>query len=326
MKLIARCTHAIVVSFALMLGSSSAQQTQPAPAEIPLWPGGAPGARGSGPNDTPTIQPYLSTTPNATAVVVLPGGGYSNLSMVNEGSNFAQFLNQHGVTAFVLKYRLGRNGYHHPIELGDVSRAIRLVRSRAEEWKIDPTRVGVMGSSAGGHLASSVMTHFDAGNSTATDPIDKQSCRPDFGILCYPVITMGDKTHQGSKNMLLGENPSAELIAEMSSELHVTPQTPPCFIWHGLNDTTVPIENAIDFAMALKKNGVPFDLHIYQNSPHGQGLGRGFPSQPLPWSGDLLLWMNTNKLLPPGNSDPSIPAPRGRGPGTRAGAAPGGAR
>jgi acetyl esterase/lipase len=303
---------------------SLAQQTQPA-AEIPLWPNGAPGARGSAPTDIPTITPYLSTTPDATAVIVLPGGGYSFLSMTNEGSNFAQFLNQHGVTAFVLKYRLGQNGYHHPIELEDVSRAIRMVRARAEEWKIDPKRVGVMGSSAGGHLASAVMTHFDAGNPSASDPIDKQSCRPDFGILCYPVITMGEKTHQGSKNMLLGENPSPELVAETSSELHVTPETPPCFIWAGLNDTTVPVENTLDFAAALKKAGVPFDLHIYQNSPHGQGLGRGGLAKPLPWTGDLLLWMNTNKLLPQGNTDPMIPAPRGRGPGAR-GAAPGGAR
>jgi acetyl esterase/lipase len=321
-----RCTQAIAILLALTFSTLFAQSTQPAAAEIPLWPGGAPGARGNAPTDIPTITPYLSSTPDATAVIVLPGGGYSNLSMVNEGSNFAQFLNKHGVTAFVLKYRLGSSGYRHPIELGDVSRAIRMVRARAADWKIDPKRVGVIGSSAGGHLASAVMTHFDAGDPNAADPIDKESCRPDFGVLCYPVITMGDKTHGGSKNMLIGRDASPELIAETSSELHVTPETPPCFIWAGLNDTTVPVENTLDFAAALKKAGVPFDLHIYQNSPHGQGMGRAPLTNPLPWTGDLLLWMNTNKLLPPGNTDPFIAAPRGRGPGTRGAAAPGGAR
>jgi acetyl esterase/lipase len=184
--------------------------------------------------------------------------------------------------------------------LQDVSRAIRYVRANAEKYKIDPKRVGVMGSSAGGHLASTVMTHFDAGKADDPDPIEKQPSRPDFGILCYPVITMGQLTHAGSKRNLLGDQPSEELVKELSNELRVTPQTPPCFIWHGLNDRTVPIENTIDFAMALKKNNVPFDLHIYQNAPHGLGLGDKPPAfaHTLPWTADLLLWLKTNKMLP----------------------------
>ncbi|HEY7089755.1 MAG TPA: alpha/beta hydrolase [Tepidisphaeraceae bacterium] len=279
--------------------------------EIVLWPDGAPGALGSAPKDIPTLTVFPSSTarPGGATIVIFPGGAYSHLAP-HEGRDYALFLNQRGLTCFVLKYRLSTDGYHHPSMSQDAARAVRYVRANAEQFQIDPKRVGVMGSSAGGHLASTIMTHFDAGEPNASDPIERQSSRPDFGILCYPVITMGEFAHQGSKKGLIGENPSAELIKLMSNELQVTPQTPPCFIWHGLDDRTVPVENSLMFAEALKKNHVPFDLHIYQHAPHGQGLGDRTPpfAHPLPWTGDLVLWLKTIKIL---DAEPSTqPATR----------------
>jgi acetyl esterase/lipase len=203
------------------------------------------------------------------------------------------------MTTFVLKYRLARDGYQHPAMLNDAARAIRWVRDNAEKYKIDPKRVGIMGSSAGGHLASTALTHFDAGKADAADSIEKQSSRPDFGILCYPVITMTEYTHGGSKRGVLGPDPTPEMVKELSNEMQVTAQTPPCFIWHGNNDRTVPVRNSIEFALALQKAGVPFDLHLYQDAAHGLGLGnRNRPGQPpLPWTGDLLQWLKVNKML-----------------------------
>ena len=191
---------------------------------IPLWPDGAPGALGTKTNDIPTLTPYLPDATNATgaALVICPGGGYQHLSP-REGNDYALWLNQHGITCFVLKYRLGADGYQHPAELQDAARAVRTVRARADEFKIDPKRIGIMGSSAGGHVASMLLTHFDSGDTNSADAIERQSSRPDIGILCYPVITMGEFAHPGSKGYLLGRNPSPELVQETSSELHVTP-------------------------------------------------------------------------------------------------------
>jgi acetyl esterase/lipase len=201
-------------------------------------------------------------------------------------------LNQHGVTCFVLKYRLGSNGYRHPAMLEDAARAMRLVRARAAEWKVDPQRVGIMGSSAGGHLASTLMTHFDLGNTNAADPVERQSSRPNIGILCYPVITMGEYTHQGSKTNLLGAQPPPEVVKLLSNELQVTTNTPPCFIWQTFEDKTVSVENSLMFAEALRKNHVPFDLHIYQKGKHGLGLNDNPPfTHPHPWAGDCLFWL-----------------------------------
>ena len=212
---------------------------------IPLWPDGAPGALGMSGNDIPTLTPYLpdaipqdgttGLTPqsNATAgaaMVICPGGAYTHLAP-HEGNDYALWLNQHGVTCFVLKYRLGSSGYRHPVEFEDVTRAMRMVRANAADWNIDPRRIGIMGSSAGGHLASTLMTHFDSGDTNSPDPIERQSSRPDIGILCYPVITMGEFTHKGSHDMLLGTNPPPELVKLLSNELQVTTNTPPCFIW-----------------------------------------------------------------------------------------------
>ncbi len=223
-------------------------------APIPLWPDGAPGALGSTSNDIPTISPYLPDPTNATgaAMVICPGGAYAHLAP-HEGNDYALWLNQHGVTCFVLKYRLGSHGYLHPAMLEDAARAVRLVRAQAADWKIDPKRVGIMGSSAGGHLASTLMTHFDSGNPNATDPIERQSSRPDLGILCYPVITMDKYTHSVSKKNLLGIDPPSRLVKLLSNELQVTAQTPPCFIWATYEDKTVPLENSLMFVEALRK-------------------------------------------------------------------------
>jgi acetyl esterase/lipase len=262
---------------------------------IPLWPDGAPGALGNSTNDIPTLTPYLCET-NATgaALVICPGGGYSHLAP-HEGNDYALWLNEHGVTCFVLKYRLGSSGYRHPAMMQDGLRAMRWVRAHADEYKIEPHRIGIMGSSAGGHMASTAMTHFDFGDTNAADPIERQSSRPDIGVLCYPVITMGEFAHRGSKDNLLGTNapPSPELVQFLSNELHVKTNTPPCFIWTTFEDKTVPMENTMMFAEALRKNHVPFDLHVYQKGPHGQGLGgRKYPSaNMLPWTADCLYWL-----------------------------------
>src|SRR6266404_445746 len=200
---------------------------------FPLWPNDAPGALGHEDKDIPTLTAYLPDPAKATgsAIVICPGGGYGMLAP-HEGDGYARFLNEQGIAGFVLKYRLGSAGYRHPIMLGDAARAVRTVRARAAEWKLTPNQVGIMGSSAGGHLSSTLLTHFDAGKPDSDDPIERQSSRPDLGILCYAIITMGQFTHQGSKHNLLGNNPSPELVEELSDELHVTKETPPCFLWH----------------------------------------------------------------------------------------------
>ena len=266
------------------------------PAEIPLWPNGAPGALGTAPKDTPTITPYLPDPATATglAIVIYPGGGYMHLAP-HEGKDYALFLNQHGIAGFVVKYRLGSDNYHHPVMIQDGVRAVRWVRANADKYKIDPKRVGIMGSSAGGHLASSVATHFDLPDATAstTDDIDKQDPRPDFAILCYPVISMDlSIAHKGSHDALLGANPSPELEKLMSSEKQVTAQTPPVFIWGGADDKVVPIANSLRFAEACDAAKVPFELHVYEHARHGLGLGDKPPFEhPLPWSQDLLRWL-----------------------------------
>lgn len=268
---------------------------------IPLWTGKAPDALGDTPKDIPTLTPYLPEKPGSAraAMVICPGGGYGTLAD-HEGSHYAKFLNEHGIAAYVLRYRLGSAGYRHPVMLNDAARAIRIVRARAIEWNIDPAKVGIMGSSAGGHLASTALTHFDSGNTEAADPIDRQSSRPDLGVLCYAVITMGEFTHQGSKKNLLGENPSAELVTLLSNELQVKANTPPCFIWHTWEDKAVPIENSMQFASALQKNKVPFDLHIYQKGNHGIGLGakQKDSTKRHPWTEDLVFWLKTQGWVP----------------------------
>jgi acetyl esterase/lipase len=289
---------------------AAAQQTAPAasptaaqpaaPPATPLWPQGAPGALGTAPADIPTITPYLPAPGKATgaALVICPGGGYAHLAP-HEGDGYARFFSANGITCFVLAYRLGSQGYHYPAMFLDVSRALRYVRAHAADWSIDPHRIGIVGSSAGGHLAATLLTHFDAGKPADPDPIERQSDRPDLGILCYPVITMGPDTHAGSRMNLLGPTPSPELVTLLSNELQVTAQTPPCFLFHTWEDKTVKVENTLAFAAALRAHGVPFDLHIYEHGGHGMGLGGPWdqPEKLHPWTRDCLYWLKLHGFV-----------------------------
>lgn len=262
-----------------------------------LWPDGAPGAMGTQDEDKPSITPFVVPAARAvgTAVVVCPGGGYQHLATDHEGDQVARWLNSLGIQAFVLKYRLGPE-YHHPIELGDAQRAIRTVRTKAEEYHVQPNRIGIMGFSAGGHLASSAGTHFDAGNASAADPIDRAGSRPDFLILGYPVISFTSNVHRGSMRALLGDNPDPKLVELMSNELQVTAQTPPTFLFHTTADQTVPVENSIMFYMALRKAGVPAEMHIYEQGPHGVGLAATDEALSS-WPGRLADWLRVRGLL-----------------------------
>ncbi|HEY6291721.1 MAG TPA: alpha/beta hydrolase [Terriglobia bacterium] len=268
------------------------------PRTIQLWEHGAPGALGNGDADTPTLTLYTPLNPAAsgTAVIVAPGGSYQFLATNHEGRQVADWLNALGITAFVLKYRLGPR-YRHPVELGDAQRAIRLVRTRAKEFDILPDRVGVMGFSAGGHLASTAGTHFDRGNPAAADPVDRASSRPDFLILAYAVISFtAPYTHQGSAKALLGDHPDPMLLEDLSNELHVTPQTPPTFLFSTSADTAVPSENSAAFYLALHKAGVPAELHIFEKGPHGVGLDLSDPALG-EWPTLLANWLRGRGLL-----------------------------
>jgi len=255
---------------------SLGQTAQPAGKPIELWPTGAPGAVGKEADDIPTLTPYFpKDKANGSAIIVCPGGGYSHLAD-HEGGPVAEWLNSIGVTAFVLKYRHGPR-YHHPAPLQDAARAMRLVRSRAAEWHLDTKRIGILGFSAGGHLASTIGTHFDAGTPDAADVIERESSKPNVMVLIYPVITMGDLTHAGAKKQLLGDKPTAEMVTLLSNEEQVTKETPPTFLVHTANDAAVPVENSLRFAAALRKNAVPFELHVYERGRHGFGLGKDDP-------------------------------------------------
>ncbi|MBM3769344.1 MAG: alpha/beta hydrolase [Acidobacteria bacterium] len=251
-----------------------AQRPGAEPPSFPLWAVGAPGAIGTEDRDVPTLTPWIAKNPNGKAVVVCPGGGYGALAVDHEGKQIAQWLNSQGISAFVLKYRLGPR-YRHPVMIGDAQRALRIVRARAAEWHVNPGKIGVMGFSAGGHLAATVATHFDAGNPSAADAIDRAGSRPDFAILCYPVITFTEEAyvHKGSRRNLLGETPDSALVQNLSNERAVTKETPPTFLFHTDADTGVPPENSVLFYLALRKHGVPAELHIYEKGPHGVGLG-----------------------------------------------------
>lgn len=264
-----------------------------------LWPDGAPGAKGDKPADKPTLTVYLpdADKANDAAVVICPGGGYANLAVDHEGQQIAQWLNSMGVAGFILEYRHRKRGYGHPAPLQDAQRAIRTVRARAKEFKIDPQRIGIMGFSAGGHLTSSAGTHFDAGDVKAADPIQRVSCRPDFMILCYPVIAFDEPyTHRGSQHNLLGKDAPAALVKEMSSEKQVTKDTPPTFLFHTDEDKAVPAENSVQFYLALRRAGVPAELHIYRRGPHGIGLNRQ-PGATATWPKRAEQWMKEMGVL-----------------------------
>jgi acetyl esterase/lipase len=287
--------HAIlsILLFGFAISAAAA-----APKTILLWPNGAPGALGTGDADRPTLTIYLPDHPNParSGVVICPGGGYQMLAIDYEGRDVALWLNSRGVAGFVLKYRLGPR-YHHPAEMNDGLRAMRLVRSKAAEYGIRPDRIGIWGFSAGGHLASTVGTHFDAGKANALDIVDRASSRPDFMILAYPVITMKEPfVHMGSRRNLLGGHPAEALVGDLSNELRVTPQTPPTFLFQTDSDPVVPVENSVMFYMALHKNHVPAELHLFERGPHGVGLGQKYPELSI-WPTLLDHWMRLEGLL-----------------------------
>jgi acetyl esterase/lipase len=267
---------------------------------IPLWPDGAPGAVGTDVADRPSLTVYLPAPDQATgtAIVVCPGGGYVRQAMDHEGHQVARLLTSRGVAAFILQYRVGPR-YHHPAMLQDVLEAIRIVRRRAAEYWVRTDRVGVLGFSAGGHLASSAVTLFDAPEGRAGAVNDPVSARPDFAVLAYPVIVMGDPvvTHAGSQQNLLGDHPPPDLVTRLSTDRQVTARTPPTFLFHTNEDTTVPPENSIRFYRALVAAGVPAELHIYEKGAHGVGLA---PHDEVlrTWTDRLFAWMHGRGLLP----------------------------
>jgi acetyl esterase/lipase len=266
----------------------------------PAKPGNrAPGARGTAYEDIPGVFLYQPKNPSGTAIVVCPGGGYGGLAMDHEGKQIGQWLNSHNITGVILKYRLGSR-YNHPIPLTDAQRAVRYVRANADKLKIDPKRVGILGFSAGGHLASTAATHFDAGDKDAADPIDRQSCRPDFAVLLYPVITLeGPFAHVGSRNNLLGKSPEPKLVDSLCNDRQVTKDTPPTMLVHTSEDSGVRPENSVLFFLALKKNGVPAELHIYEKGRHGLGLGeKGTPFAS--WPDRCIDWMKGRGMLDAG--------------------------
>jgi acetyl esterase/lipase len=283
---------------------------------IPLWPEGvpaavrpdAPAARGPIGDEkvddgrianisvpTLTVYPPAVDRPNGTAVIVCPGGGYARLSTEREGVQYARWLNTLGVTAFVLKYR--QQEYGHPAPLQDVLRAVRIVRSRAAEFKIDPARLGVMGSSAGGHLAASAGTLFDHPAGRTGAALDATSGRPDFLILMYPVITMDDAAvHAGSRKSLLGATPAPEMLALMSLEKQVTATTPPTLLIHTQEDTSVPVENSLRFFQALTKARVPAELYAFEHGSHGMGMRAGLGTAS-DWPKRAEEWLRNRGLL-----------------------------
>ena len=282
----------IAVLFALnLIPSLFAAMPDSNPLILPLWAGAPPNSQPVGKPEervqeenivwvrhvqNPRVEVRLPARGNATgqAVVVCPGGGYGGLAYDWEGTDFAGWLNSHGIAAIVLSYRLPVDGdvAHQKwlVPLLDAQRAIRLTRAHAVDWGIDPTKVGIMGFSAGGHLASTAGTHFDAGSVEAADPVDRFSSRPDFMILVYAVISMmKETTHGGSRLNLLGENPSDELVQRYSNELQVTRETPPAFLVHAGDDGAVPVANSVLFYNALVAHQVPAEMHLYPQGGHG---------------------------------------------------------
>ena len=280
----------------LTQGLAHAQPTA-RPDAKPLWPGEAPLATGQSPADQPTITSFLpATNPTHTAVIVAPGGGYEHLATDKEGDQVARWLNARGVAAFVLKYRLGPS-YRHPVELGDAQRAIRTVRAQAASLGISPDHIGMWGFSAGGHLTATAGTLYNQPATPPQDAIDRQSARPDFLILAYPVIAMDQPYgHTGSIRNLLGPDPDPALVALLSPQLHVTAETPPTFLFATTDDATVPVMNSVLFYSALVAAKVPVEMHLYEHGPHGVGLAASFPALQ-GWPDLLATWMRNHGLM-----------------------------
>jgi acetyl esterase/lipase/lysophospholipase L1-like esterase len=303
-RLLTAATWSILCLAALFGAAAGPALWAAEPTKILLWPRGAPDAKGDTPNDKPTLTVWLppAERANGAAVVICPGGGYNMLATGHEGRDIAAWLNSLGVAGFMLEYRHWGRGYHHPAPLEDAQRAIRTLRARADEWKIAVDRIGIMGFSAGGHLASTAGTHFDPGKPADGDPVERAGCRPDFLILCYGVLTLGEPfTNRGTQDSLLGANPPAELVRSLSNEKQVTPQTPPTFLFQTDEDTVVPAENSVLFYLALRRAGVPAELHVFRTGAHGLGLAAKTPGTSL-WPKCCEAWLRGNGLL-----DPRVP-------------------
>jgi acetyl esterase/lipase len=275
--------------FATLLAGmiATAAQAESKPERMALWPGDAPKSKAA-------ITLHRPAKPNGAAVVICPGGGYGTLVTGAEGHGVAQWLNEHGITGIVLEYELP--GGRPQVPLADAQRALRTARANAEAWNIDPKRIGVMGFSAGGHLASTAGTHFDAGDADAADPVERVSCRPDFMVLIYPVITMGDKTHGGSRRNLLGDNPTAEAIQYFSNEKQVTKDTPPAYLAHAKDDRVVVPENSAMFHAALKEHGIASEYLELPSGGHGLNGYRGPMWEA--WKSGSLKWLAEQKMIP----------------------------
>jgi acetyl esterase/lipase len=298
---IAALTFTTLTAISLVTPTDLAAQPaddEGAPVVVPLWEGRAPGALGDGPADRPVLTVYRPlVAPGAdagrghaaTAVIIAPGGGYSALAHNHEGRQMANWWNAHGVTAFVLTYRLAPR-YRHPVPLADLQRAIRLVRARAASYGVGAERVGVMGFSAGGHLAATAGTRFDAGDPQAADPIDRVGSRPDFLVLGYAMISLAEPYREPVSAGNLVARLTPELMGELSADRHVTARTPPTFLFHTGADPHVPPENSVLFYLALRKAGVPAELHIMERGLHGVGLGLYDPTLGA-WPTLLAAWM-----------------------------------
>ena len=281
----------------LFVGGAAAVEPQ----VEPLWPDGAPGVKGDAEGDRPTLTIYLPARERAVgaAVVICPGGGYGALAMDHEGHQIARWLNSFGVAGFIVRYRHRNSGagYGHPAPIQDAQRAVRTVRSRAAQWGVNPGRIGILGFSAGGHLASTAATQFNASFGEPRDAVDRADCRPDFAILIYPVISFTESfTHAGSRRNLLGPDPDSALVEKLSSERQVTPQTPPTFLVHTWEDQGVPAENSIAFYLALRRANVPAEMHVFLKGPHGFGLGQKHGAVAA-WPGLCEQWLAAGGFL-----------------------------
>ena len=293
-------TKSVVMVASLFL-SWTCFAAEPKPADsggdsprLPLWKGHAPVGDGKFEEGEAWITVHRPAKPNGTAIVICPGGGYATKVIGAEGHGIAEWLNRHGITGVVLDYRLPAGRSFVP--LLDAQRALRTVRAHAKEWGIEPSHVGIMGFSAGGHLASTAGTHFDDGDPNAAEPVNRLSCRPDFMILVYPVIVMGEKTHSGSKANLLGKDPSPERVELFSNERQVTQRTPPTFLAHALDDKPVPPENSRAFYEALQSNKIPSEYLELPSGGHGLNGYKG----PMwdAWQEKSLAWLAKLKFIP----------------------------
>ena len=278
----------LAVLFSICSAEKLRAQSQP----IEIWRNGVPSAIGTDKKDIPTLTPYLTREGIGPAVLLIPGGSYSGI-FEPQAEPFARWLNDQGLHVLVLRYRLGSAGYRYPAQLQDAAEAMRLIRANASQWQVDPARIGVMGFSAGGHLASTLITQPEDGDAPNASGSPEISSRPTLAVLCYPVISMTTKPHLTSLHNLVGESPTEERLARTSTELQVHAGLPPVFIWHTSEDVMVPVEHAQLFAASLHRYKVPHELHLYQKGDHGTGLiGTDHP-----WFNDLLFWLRANEFL-----------------------------